>query len=101
MIAMQIPEEFYDFCLYLHQDSMVVYGSKIEDVISGALQHMDKERRANLRKYISQLLAGEYSDTELQEIYRATDAELGIRNENGIRHFLALVRDTIDQNISR
>ena len=96
---MQIPQEFHDFCLYLHQDSMVVYGPKIEDVITGALRHMDKERRAALRKYVDQLLADDYSDAELQAIYRATDAELGIRNDDGIRYFLAMVRDAIDQTI--
>jgi hypothetical protein len=96
---MQIPEEFYDFCLYLHQDSMVVYGPEIQDVIAGALRHMDRASRVALRKYIDKLLTGNHSDAELQAIYRTTDAELGIRNDGGMRHFLAMVRDTIDKNI--
>jgi hypothetical protein len=28
---MQIPDEFYDFCLYLHQDSFDVYGTDPKD----------------------------------------------------------------------
>ena len=92
---MQIPDEFYDFCRYLHQDSMMVYGPNIEDVISGALEHMDTAHRSVLRKFIGHLLAGGYSDDELQAIYRTTDAEIGIRNDKGIRHFLAMVRDAI------
>lgn len=40
MTAIRIPQEFYDFCLYLHQDSIVVYGATVEDIIAGALRHI-------------------------------------------------------------
>ena len=47
MIAMQIPEEFYDFCLLLHQDSFILYGREPEDVAAGPLQYMSKEQRSH------------------------------------------------------
>jgi hypothetical protein len=88
---MQIPDEFYDFCLYLHQDSFEVYGRSIEEIVDGAMRHMPRDRRARLGDYVTHLLAGGYSDQELQDIYRSTDAEIGIRT--GIRQFLITVRD--------
>ncbi len=96
---MSIPSEFYDFCLYLHQDSMEVYGPEVQNVIDGALRHMPRDQRMSLRDYLEKLLTGEYSDKQLQEIFSGTDAELGIRQ--GLRQFLARVRDTIDADISK
>ena len=39
---MQIPDEFFDFCLYLHQDSFDVYGTEPKDIAAGATKHMSK-----------------------------------------------------------
>jgi hypothetical protein len=64
---MQIPEEFYDFCLYLHQDSAGVYGFSVEDIIDGDLRHMKPAQRLLLRDYIRHLIAGDYSDDELAD----------------------------------
>ncbi len=96
---MAIPDVFYDFCLYLHQDSMEVYGPDVQDVIDGALQHIPVEQRLLLRNYLSELLSGQYSDNQLQEIFHSTDAELGIRR--GLRQFLAQIRDTINSGIGK
>jgi hypothetical protein len=94
---MSTPREFYDFCLYLHQDSVEIYGSDPQDWIEGALQLMQTdERRARLRAYVNELLTGEYSDAQLLEIYRNTDPEMGI--DRGLRHFFAMVRDIIDRH---
>jgi hypothetical protein len=93
---MQIPEAFYDFCLYLHQDSFEVYGREPEDIAAGALRHMSKEQKLALRAFLNQLLTGTYSDDELQEIYRGTDADISFRP---VRFFLELVRNTIDRDI--
>jgi hypothetical protein len=94
---MQIPEEFYDFCLYLHQDSFEVYGREPKDLAAGPIRHMSKERKLALRAFLNQLLTGNYSDGQLQEIYRKGDADIGFRGE-ALRHFFALVRDTIDRS---
>lgn len=95
---MNITEEFYDFCLYLHQD-YTLYGPKPQDWIDGALRHMDKERRSALKDYLDGLLSGDYSDAQLQEIYRSTDTELRIWDDRGVRLFLEMVRDTIDRKV--
>ena len=93
---MKIPDAFYQFCLRLHQDSFILYGREPEDLAAGPLQHMPKERKLALRAFLNELLTGNYSDDELQEIYRKGDADIGFRGES-LRHFLALVRDTIDR----
>ena len=97
MTTVQIPQEFFDFCLYLHQDSKEVYGETIEKIITGALRHMDVKRRLTLKKFIDELLAGGYSDADLVKIYGSTDAELGI-HDGGMRNFLSMVRSTIARN---
>lgn len=93
---MQIPEEFYNFCLYLHQDSFHVYGTEWEDIAAGALQHMPKERKLALRAFLDHLLTNNYSDAQLDKIYYSTDAEIGFRDT--LRRFLGLVRDMIDRS---
>ena len=92
---MQIPEAFYDFCLLLHQDSFVYYGREPEDVAAGPLQYMSKEQKVALRAFLNELLTGNYSDEELQKIYRKGDADISF--SHGLRYFLGLVRDTIDR----
>jgi hypothetical protein len=96
---MQIPDEFYDFCLYLHQDFDVVYGPEPQDWIKGALEHMGREQRAALRAYVNTLLTGSYNGEELQAIWRSTDAEISCRDERSLRNFLGMVRDIIDKAV--
>jgi hypothetical protein len=47
--------------------------------------------------FLNHLLTGNYSDAQLQEIYRKGDADIGFRE--GLRYFLALVRDGIDRGL--
>ena len=59
------------------------------------LQSMSKEQKVALRIFLDHLLTGNYSDEQLQEIYRRGDADIGFRS--GLRYFFELVRDTIDR----
>jgi len=92
---MQIPEAFYDFCLLLHQDSFILYGREPDDVAAGPQQHMSKVQKVALRSFLDHLLTENYSDAQLQEIYRKGDADISF--SHGLRYFLGLVRDTIDR----
>lgn len=93
---MKTPAGFYDFCFYLHQDADYVYGPELQDMISGALQHVPKERRPPLRAYLDHLLTGNYSDAQLMDIYHGAEPEMGIRR--GVRHVFTMIRDTIDRD---
>lgn len=93
---MNIPEEFYKFCLGLHQDSVDLYGPGPQDWIKGALGFVQKERHAVLRDFLVDLLSGDYSDAQLNEIYFSTDAEVSIMGVRGVRSFLERLRDSIE-----
>jgi hypothetical protein len=95
MSTARIPKEFYNFCFYLHQESALAYGSDVRDMIKGALRQIPRSEWDALRTYIADLLAGPSSDAELAAIYRATDAELGIRT--GVRQFFKLLLDELAQ----
>jgi hypothetical protein len=92
---MQIPEAFYDFCLLLHQDSFIFYGREPEDVAAGPLRYLSKDQKVALRAFLDHLLTGNYSDAQLQEIYRKGDSDISFTE--GLRYFLALVRDAINR----
>lgn len=92
---MHPPEEFYDFCLYLHQD-FDLYGPEPQDWINGAMRHMDNASRLVLKDYLVLLLSGDYSDAQLEEIYYSTNTEIRFLAVLDLRRFLGLVRDTID-----
>lgn len=89
---MTVPEEFYDFCLYLHQDSASVYGPDVQDWITGALGHMTHAQRRVLRGFLDDLVSSKYSDEQIARLYRSTNAEIAIENA---RLFFSAVRDTI------
>jgi hypothetical protein len=93
---MQVSDEFFRFCSGLHQD-FLMYGPTPHDWINGALKFVQKERLPTLRNYLDELLAGSYSDAELQEIYRSTHTELRIWDDQEARPFLAMIRDVIDR----
>ena len=94
---MQIPEAFYDFCLLLHQDSSDFYGREPQNLAAGPLRYMSKEQKLALRTFLNQLLIGNYSDAQLQEIYRRGDADISF--PHGLRYFLTLTRDAIDRGV--
>jgi hypothetical protein len=94
VIAMQIPDEFFDFRLYLHQDSFYVYGTDPKDIAAGAIKHMSKAQQQNACGFLDELLTGNYSDDQLQEIYRRGDPEISF---SPLRCFFGLVRDTINR----
>jgi hypothetical protein len=94
-MAMQLPDEFVDLCLYLHQDSFYVYGNDPKDIAAGATKHMSDAQKQALAAFLDQLLTGDYSEDQLQEIYRRGDPEISILP---LRYFFGLVRDTISRD---
>jgi hypothetical protein len=94
---MQVSEEFSQFCSGLHQD-LELYGPTPQDWVRGALDFVPRERWPALRAYLDQLLAGGYSDAQLQQVYRDTLSELAFWDDRDVRRFLTMARDTIDRN---
>lgn len=96
---MNIPEEFYKFCQGLHQDSFELYGHEPKDWIKEALEFVHKDRRPFLRDYLVEMLTGDYSDAELNEIYSSTEAEIRIWGHRGVRPFLETALGIIDNSM--
>ncbi len=96
---MKIPNEFFKFCLCLHQD-FLLNGPEPQDWIKGALECVQREHRPALSAFVNELLTGGYSDAELQQIYRSTDAELRIWDDRGVRPFLAMVLDITNASMN-
>jgi hypothetical protein len=93
---MQIPDVFYDYCSFLHQDSFLVYGRTPEEVTAGALKAIKPERWPQLRGFIEELLTGPYSEADLMKIIRSTYADITPRGPDGARKFLVFLRYLID-----
>lgn len=93
---MQIPDAFYEFCLLLHQDSFDLYGREPGDLAAGPLRYLSKEQKASLKGFLNELLNGDYSEAQLQEIYRKGDADISL---SPVRYFFELVRDAIDRGV--
>ncbi|MBI4275947.1 MAG: hypothetical protein HY659_14730 [Rhizobiales bacterium] len=99
MTTMTPSDELLKFCSGLHQDFMI-YGPEPQDWIRGALGFVPTNRLPVFRDYLTQLLGGDYSDAQLQGLYRSTYTELRIWDDRGVRPFLAMVRDAIDKRLS-
>jgi hypothetical protein len=94
--AMQIPDVFYDYCIWMHQDSFIFYGPTMEDILAGALKKIRTERWPELRAFVHELLTGPYSDSDLLTIFRSTDADVTPSDPPSARGFLLYLRDLID-----
>ena len=93
---MEIPEVFYDYCAFLHQDSFLVYGHTPEEVAAGALKAVNRERWPQLRAFVEELLSGPYSEADLIKLIRSTYADITPRGPDGTRKFLTFLRYLID-----
>lgn len=93
---MQIPDVFYDYCSFLHQDSFLAYGGTPEEVAAGALKAIKPARWPQLRAFIETLLTGPYSEADLMKIIRSTSADITPRGPDGARKFLVFLRYLID-----
>jgi hypothetical protein len=78
-----------------------MYGPAPEDWIDGALGFVEERRWPLLRRFIHDLLNGEYSNAQLQEVYRNTYTELRFGDDKELRLFLEMVRDRIDQKLAK
>ncbi len=96
---MNITDEFYKFCQGLNQDSFELYGPDPQNWIKEALEFVNNDRLPLLRDYLVELLTGDYTDAELNEIYSSTETEIRIQGNKGVRPFLEDVLEIIDDGL--
>ena len=71
-----------------------MYGNDAKNIALGAMKHMSKTQKQTLAAFLDELLTGNYSEDQLQEIYRRGDPEISF---SPMRYFFGLVRDAIDR----
>jgi hypothetical protein len=91
---MFVPPEFNKLCFYFHQD-VGVDGSTPGEWITFAKRHIDENERSVVKHFVQELLNGPYDRDALQRIWFSTDAEIGFPEEQHLREFLALIRDSM------
>lgn len=92
---MYVSDEFLDFCSGLLQD-FTRHVPEPQDSINEALQFVGKERLPIFGDYLDGLLSANYSDVQLQEMFRGTGSDTSFLDVRYPRQFLGMVRDTID-----
>ena len=91
---MPVPAAFNKLCSYFHQDIDLDLSS-FEEWIQFAGGHLDHDERAVARRFAGKLLDGTRDVAELQRIWFARGADIYFPEEEGPRHFLGLIRDTL------
>lgn len=96
---MQTPKEFVTLCRWFHQDWTWGHETPeqaIEDALSGA--NLSAAQRNIVRAYIDELVSGNYSDEELERIWRKSGAGISILTdqEGNPAEFLRMIGSAID-----
>jgi hypothetical protein len=89
---MLVPKEFDRLveCFYQGSDEEV---STIEEWIASALEYLNKQQRAVVKRFLQELLAQNLTDAQLQRIWGDAGANYDF---DDIRGVLTLIRDAID-----
>jgi hypothetical protein len=89
---MLVPKEFDRLveCFYQGSDEEV---STIEEWIVFALEYLNKQQRAVVKRFLQELLAQNLTDAQLQRIWGDAGANYDF---DDIRGVLTLIRDAID-----
>jgi hypothetical protein len=90
---MEIPAEFKQFS-YLLMPDLYDKGTDIFDWFPNALKDRSGERKRIVKNFLDELLDGTHDNAELQRVWRSTAPRYGF-NDEGLRYFLTLVRDSI------
>jgi hypothetical protein len=88
---MKIPREFERFAQRFFQGSEHGMATP-EQWVDSALKGLDVAQRRVVQEFVSELLDGNYSDSDLQEAWNATSADYYI-SPGGTRTFFAIIRD--------
>lgn len=101
---MQIPEEFIKLCRWFHQDCD--YGLDTDEhVIEEAIlsANLSPAQRSVVKAYIDELVSSNYSDEQLERIWRKSGAGVSILTdqEGNPAAFLRMIRSAIEEFNSR
>lgn len=91
---MRVPDEFKHLAHCFHQDSDLE-ASTAEEWIANALEFLRKPQQRVVKEFLTELLRGNPTGPELQEIWNGTGPDWGFGDDRELRVFLTMIRDMI------
>lgn len=91
---MLVPPAFNKLCRNFHADIGEDKESP-EEWIDSAKQHLDKNEKLIVVRFLDELLDGGHDGAELQRIWFASSADIYFPEEEHLRGFLGLIRDRL------
>ena len=92
---MVIPDEFLRLAQAFHQDSEIGIANE-QEWIAARLASLDSAQRRLVKTFLTELLMNCRDDAELRQLWNATDTDFYIVGDQAGRHFLTLIRDSIN-----
>lgn len=93
---MKIPYEFHQLAGSFYPGSNEGTGS-LEDWVESVVRfHGNKTQIPAIKRFLDELLSGNYSDEQLKEIWNDTSAGYDF-SDGGHRFFFSLIRDAIER----
>lgn len=90
--AMKPSDELYTFGVTLNQD-FFRYGSRLEDIVKGALLDMLPADRRALKRQIDGWLEAGVSNADLEDMFAQTPADMYVKGD--VSRFYRMIRDTV------
>jgi hypothetical protein len=91
---MVIPDEFLRLAQAFHQDSEIGIAN-VQEWIATRLNFLDSAQRRVVKTFLTELLIHCHDDAKLRQLWNTTDADFYIAGDQAGRHFLTLIRDSI------
>jgi len=91
---MVIPDEFLRLAQAFHQDSELGIANE-QEWIATRLNFLDSAQRRVVKTFLTELLMHCHDDAKLRQLWNNTDADFYIAGDQAGRHFLTLIRDSI------
>lgn len=94
---MIVPDEFTRFASAFYQGSDRE-AATLQDWIASGLRRLDVKEREVLRKFLADTLNAPVDEAELRRIWDSTSADYYITGHNGMRAFLTMIRDDLNNS---
>jgi hypothetical protein len=91
---MIIPDEFLQLARGFHQDSGIGMANE-QEWVAARLASLNSAQRRVVKTFLTELLMRCRDDAKLRKLWNSTDTDFYIAGDQAGRHFLTLIRDSI------
>jgi hypothetical protein len=88
------PASFTSICRLFHQDIDKIH-TTLDEMATYAVRDLSSEERAEVGKFLDELLGGGYSGGEIRAIWRRSPADVYFRDNEQLITLLKLMREKI------